>query len=92
MIDRQEQTFNQTIEANKEKIYRICRIYAVVPIEPEDLFQEVVFQVWKSFPSFKNKSQISTWIYKIALNVCYTSKLKLDKKKQQNRSNGIHPI
>jgi RNA polymerase sigma factor (sigma-70 family) len=75
-----EQTFEQVLEENKESIYRICRIYAVSPIEPQDLFQEVVFQVWKSFSTFKGKSAVSTWIYRIALNVCYRSKMKLEKK------------
>ncbi|MDN5202710.1 sigma-70 family RNA polymerase sigma factor [Fulvivirgaceae bacterium BMA10] len=74
-----EQTFTEILEDNKDRIFRICRIYAVAPIEPEDLFQEVVFQIWKSFPTFKNKSSISTWIYKIGLNVCYSAKLKLEK-------------
>jgi len=75
-----EQTFEQILEGNKEKIYRICRIYAVSPIEPQDLFQEVVYQIWKSFSTFKSKSSISTWIYKIALNVCHRSKLQLERK------------
>ena len=79
MQNKAELTFIQTLEDNKDKIYRICRIYAVSPVEPQDLFQEVVFQVWKSFSTFKGKSSISTWIYKIALNVCYRSKMKLEK-------------
>lgn len=80
MIDQHEHGFTQIIATHKETIYRICRIYAVDPMEPQDLFQEVVFQIWKSFSSFNNKSRISTWIYKIAINVCYTSKNKLNKK------------
>lgn len=72
-------TFEQILEENKHKIFRICRIYAVAPIEPQDLFQEVAFQVWKSFSSFQGKSTIDTWIYKIAINVCLRSKMKLDK-------------
>ena len=79
MQNQVEQTFEQILEDNKDKIYRICRIYAVSPIEPQDLFQEVVYQVWKSFSTFKGKSSTSTWIYKIALNVCYRSKMKLEK-------------
>jgi len=75
-----ERTFEQVLEDNKERIYRICRIYAVSPIEPQDLFQEVVFQVWKSFSTFKGNSNVSTWIYRIALNVCYRSKTKHEKK------------
>lgn len=80
MTNQQELTFNQVVEANKEKVYIICKIYAVAPLEPKDLFQEVVLQIWNSFSTFNNKSDVGTWIYKIALNVCYSSKLKLDKK------------
>lgn len=71
--------FEKILETNKEKIYRICRIYAVSPIEPQDLFQEVAYQLWKSMASFKGNSAIETWVYRIALNVCMRSKLKLDK-------------
>ena len=80
MTNQTEQTFAEIIGENKHKIYRICRIYAVSPIEPQDLFQDVVIQVWKSLPSFKGKSSLSTWVYKIALNVCYSSKTRLEKK------------
>ncbi len=79
MQNQLEQSFIQIIEDNKDKIYRICKIYAVTPIEPQDLFQEVVIQVWRSLSNFKGKSSISTWIYKISLNVCYSSKMKLEK-------------
>ncbi|AXT20840.1 sigma-70 family RNA polymerase sigma factor [Flavobacteriaceae bacterium AU392] len=75
----QEQNFQQVLENNKEKIYRICRIYAISPIEPQDLFQEVVYQIWKSLKSFQGKSNINTWVYRIALNVGMRSKLKLEK-------------
>ena len=74
-----DKDFIQLLENNKDKIYRICRVYAVSPIEPSDLFQEVVYQVWKSYTSFHHKSEISTWIYRIALNVCLRSKMKLEK-------------
>lgn len=76
--DLEEQRFKDVLENNKEKIYRICKVYAVSPIEPQDLFQEVVFQIWKSLDSFKGNSGIDTWVYKIALNVGQRSKLKLE--------------
>lgn len=78
-------TFEQLLEDNKEKVYRICRIYAVAPVEPQDLFQEVVYQAWKSFASFKGKADISTWIYRIALNVGIRSKIKLEKAGSQTQ-------
>ncbi len=72
-------TFEEIIEANKASIYRICRIYAVQPVEPIDLFQEVVYHTWKSFDSYNGNAQVNTWIYRIAINVCIRYKLKLDK-------------
>jgi len=85
--------FEQILEENKHKIYRICKIYAVSPIEPQDLFQEVVFQIWKSLGSFKGTASISTWIYKITLNVCYRSKLKYEKKEEKTISfESIHIV
>ncbi|MEQ8472062.1 MAG: sigma-70 family RNA polymerase sigma factor [Marinoscillum sp.] len=81
MQNSTEHTFESAISANKEAVFRICRIYAVEPLEPEDLFQEVVFQVWKSLESYKGNASINTWIYRIALNVCMSSKLRYEKKK-----------
>lgn len=71
--------FDEVIEKNQNSIYRICEIYSSSPIEPEDLFQEVVLHIWKAFPSFEQKSNINTWIYRIALNVCMRYKSKLEK-------------
>ena len=51
------QTFKEILEENKASIYRICSIYAVAPVEPQDLFQEVVYHLWKSLPSFQGKSK-----------------------------------
>ncbi|MFT4834418.1 MAG: RNA polymerase sigma factor (sigma-70 family) [Marinoscillum sp.] len=78
MKDKQESTFEQALDDNKDRIYRICRIYAVPPIEPEDLFQEVIIQIWKAYSSFENRSGMNTWVYRIALNVCMRYKNKAD--------------
>ena len=83
--------FEEILEKNKYKIYRICTIYAVAPIEPQDLFQEVIFQIWKSLDKFKGKSSIDTWVYKISINVCLRSKMKLDKNySKTDRFESIH--
>ncbi|MBW1296310.1 RNA polymerase sigma factor [Aquimarina litoralis] len=73
------ETFEKLLEDNKEKIYRICKIYAVSPLEPQDLFQEVIFAIWKSISNFKGNSSIDTWVYRITLNVCLRSKQKSEK-------------
>lgn len=91
MRNKTEVYFEQLLEKNKHKIFRICRVYAVSPIEPQDLFQEVVFQIWKSIDTYSGKSSIDTWVYKIALNVCLRSKLKLDKTNgKTDRFESIH--
>jgi len=84
IMQRQEEfVLKKILDDNKHSIYRICRIYAVSPLEPQDLFQEVVFQIWKSLPSFKENSSMNTWIYKIALNVCTRRKHQLKKSNRE---------
>lgn len=88
---KKDKYFEEILERNKHKIFRICNIYAIPPIEPKDLFQEVVYQIWKSLDSFKSKSSIDTWIYKITINVCLRSKMKLDKNySKTDRLESIH--
>lgn len=88
---KEDKNFEEILERNKHKIYRICSVYAVPPLEAQDLFQEVVYQIWKSLDSFNNKSSIDTWVYKIAINVCLRSKMKLDKNHSKTvRFDSIH--
>jgi RNA polymerase sigma-70 factor, ECF subfamily len=75
-----EQHFVQTINQNQGILHKVCRIYCNNAIEREDLFQEIVLQLWKAFPSFRNESKISTWMYRIALNTAISG---LRKKKIQ---------
>jgi RNA polymerase sigma-70 factor (ECF subfamily) len=88
---KKDKYFKEILESNNHKIFRICNIYAIPPIEPQDLFQEVIYQIWKSLDSFKSKSSIDTWVYKISINVCLRSKMKLDKNySKTDRLESIH--
>lgn len=49
-------------------IFKVCRVYDRGNIHRDDLFQEIVLQLWKSFPGFRNESKPSTWMYRVALN------------------------
>ena len=51
-----------------------------------DLFQEILAQLWKSYPSFRNESKFSTWMYRVALNTAITS---FKKDKRQPDKSGI---
>jgi RNA polymerase sigma-70 factor (ECF subfamily) len=63
-----EQEFLQIIQTNQGIIYKVCRIYRDTHADQEDLFQEIVYQLWKAYPHFKGQALVSTWMYKIALS------------------------
>ena len=65
-----EQAFIKILEANQQRIQKICGMYTTTPEDCKDLVQEVILNLWKAYPSFEGKSAISTWIYRITLNVC----------------------
>ena len=77
-----ENTFLTGLERNKQKILRICSVYAKDGEDKKDLFQEVLINIWKSMPSFKAKSSLDTWMYRVTLNICLSTQTKLTKKKK----------
>ena len=67
-----EQQFEQHIKANELLIYKVCRMYAYTAAHREDLFQEIVIQLWNAYPKFRGESKFSTWLYRVALNTAIT--------------------
>ena len=65
-----EQEFLSVIRAYERVIYKVCYLYTTPNATLNDLYQEVVLNVWKAFPKFRRECKISTWIYRIALNTC----------------------
>lgn len=51
-------------------IYKVCYIYSKDKDNLNDLYQESVLNLWRSYPRFRNECKVSTWIYKITLNTC----------------------
>ncbi|WP_276089182.1 sigma-70 family RNA polymerase sigma factor [Pedobacter sp. JY14-1] len=70
--DVNEKDFLSEISRHQGIIRKICRVYRRTSEDQQDCFQETLLQLWKSFPSFRGDSKISTWIYRIALNVALT--------------------
>jgi RNA polymerase sigma-70 factor (ECF subfamily) len=62
-----EITFLRLIETHQDILYKICRVYRNTPEDRKDLFQEIVYQLWKSAPGFRGQSAFSTWMYRVAL-------------------------
>ena len=63
-----EKQFEKHISENELLIHKVCRIYAYTAANREDLFQEIVIQLWKAYPKFRGESKFTTWLYKVALN------------------------
>lgn len=66
---RDERAFNQLVLAYEEKIYRFVWRMLGHAEDAEDLTQEVFVQVFRSLDQFRGDSQLSTWIYRIAINL-----------------------
>lgn len=49
-------------------LYKISRIYSENNADRQDLYQDIVYQLWRSFGSFKGNAKLSTWVYRVALN------------------------
>ncbi|CAG5010491.1 hypothetical protein DYBT9275_04733 [Dyadobacter sp. CECT 9275] len=72
-----EKQFLEMIAMHRGTIHKVSRLYRDSPEDREDLFQEIILQLWQAFPKFEGKSRVSTWIYRIALNTamaCYRKK------------------
>lgn len=67
MIIETKEAFIDLVYNNIEIIYKICNMYAREP-ERDDLQQEIIYQLWKSFPSFRGEAKFQTWMYRVALN------------------------
>jgi RNA polymerase sigma-70 factor (ECF subfamily) len=81
-----KEVFAKVIEDNKQRILRICRAYASDKEDQKDLYQEVVLNIWRSLPSFRNDSRIDTWLYRVCLNVGIQFSMKLHKTKDNRVS------
>ena len=75
-----EKEFLQIITENQGIIHKVCSIYCDMEEDRRDLFQEILVQLWKSFPSFRYESKFSTWMYRVAINTAITAYKKESKR------------
>ena len=79
-MKEKEQEFLNRIEKHKGILYKVSKMYMDNSDDQQDLFQEIVCQLWKSYDSFRNESQFSTWMYRVAVNTAIVF-LKKEKRK-----------
>jgi len=61
--------FQNLVEEHKKILYKVCNSYCKNPGDRDDLAQEIIVQLWRSFGAFDERVRFSTWMYRIALNV-----------------------
>lgn len=72
--------FLSVIKANRGLIAKVATLYTNSTPDKEDLFQEIVYQLWKSFDTYSEQAAISTWMYRIAMNTAIYN-LKREKRR-----------
>lgn len=77
MNDRE---FEKLVSENKSTIYSVCYMFSKNPEEVDDMFQEVLINIWKGLSNFRGESKLSTWLWRISLNTCIT----YDRSKKRN--------
>jgi RNA polymerase sigma-70 factor, ECF subfamily len=68
MTSAAEQTFLNLVNENRNRILRVCRVYAWNAADQDDLYQEILCQIWRSLPALKENQFANTWLYRVAIN------------------------
>ena len=76
-----EKLFTSMVEEQKQTIYMICYLFSKNPTEVEELYQDVLINLWKGFSAFEGRSSVRTWVWRVSLNTCITWQRKSRKKR-----------
>jgi len=63
-----EHRFLELVNENRNRILKVCRVYAWNSADQDDLYQEILFQIWRGLPALKEKQFANTWLYRVAIN------------------------
>jgi len=74
-----KERFLELVNQHNAIIHKISKVYGETLEDREDLFQDILLNLWKGYPSFRGESKFSTWLYRIALNTCITGYRKKSK-------------
>ena len=84
-----ESKFIRIIKQHEGVIFKITTFYTDNKVDQQDLYQDIIYQLWKSFDSFRGESKISTWMYRISLNTALT---RLKRRKRSGHSVPIDKV
>ena len=85
-MDQLEQRFEQTLKEQKDTIFMVCYMFSKDEDEVNDLFQEVLINLWNGYEGFEHRSDIRSWVYRVALNTC----ISYDRKKRRTTAERLN--
>ena len=85
MSDKQEKLFKQWLGEHNNLIFRLVKAYASSPQDRDDLFQQILLQLWSSIPGFQGNAGHKTWIYRVALNTALVWRRGQIRKRKRHR-------
>ena len=65
-----ELEFTKMVQEYRKTIYTVCYFFSDNPTDVDDLFQEVLVNLWKGYPKFRGESGVKTWVWRVSLNTC----------------------
>ena len=68
--------FTKIINEYRKTIYTVCYFYSKDSEEVNDLYQEILINLWKGFEKFRGESSLKTWIWRVSLNTCNNQERK----------------
>ena len=71
-----ELQFTKIIKEYRKTIYTVCYFYSKDSEEVNDLYQEILINLWKGFEKFRGESSLKTWIWRVSLNTCNNQERK----------------
>jgi RNA polymerase sigma-70 factor (ECF subfamily) len=92
VADPVDDIFMQQLNQNLGIAHKVARIYFPDDDDREDVLQEMMYQLWKSYPRFKGDSKFSTWMYSVCLNTAITYRKKNRKEKTESLSSTHYQI
>lgn len=85
-MTQQETEFTRLVREQKSTIYTVCLMFSNDNDEVEDLVQETLINLWKGYGSFEGRSEVRTWVWRIAMNTCISADRKRKKRKTETSS------
>ena len=82
-MNTKEQRFAKLVKEHERTIYAVCHMFSRDAGDVDDLHQEILLRLWQGYDGFEGRSDIKTWIYRVALNYCINFSDK--RERQQTR-------